>query len=98
MSGIFAAIGIVSYASDPIDDPVKASYLAFYPPAGSSLNIYGRTFYGQAAIQIAVIGICVGIGIGAGIIAGFLIRLVYRFKPEEFYNDEIYFSHASDEK
>ena len=95
--GIFGAIAIVSYASDPIDDPVKAKYLPFYPSAGSDVNIYGRSFYGQAGIQIASIGISVGIAIGAGIIAGFLIRLVYRFKPEEFHNDEIYFGHATDD-
>ncbi len=55
------------------------------------MNIYGRTFYQQGGCQIAAIFISMGIGIGFGVIAGFLMRLVYAFKPSEFYKDSIYF-------
>jgi len=45
LGGIFSAIAIASYASSPIDDTNKSSYLSFYPLPGTDLNKHGRTFY-----------------------------------------------------
>ncbi len=45
LGGIFGAIAIASYSSDPLTDATQISYLSFYPAAGSNLNVYGRTFY-----------------------------------------------------
>ena len=97
LGGIFSAIAIASYTSQPITDTTQASYLPFYPVPGTNLNIHGRTFYQQGGIQIAAIFISMGIAIGFGIIAGFLITRVYKMKPEEFNNDEINFEHAYDD-
>ena len=97
LGGVFSAIAIAAYTSQPITDTTQASYLPFYPVPGTNLNIHGRTFYQQGGIQIAAIFISMGIGIGFGIIAGFLITTVYKMKPEEFNNDEINFEHAYDD-
>ena len=91
LGGIFSAIAIASYASDPLTDPAQTSYLPFYPAAGSNLNAHGRTFYQQGGIQIAGIFISMGIGIGFGILAGFLMRCFYVFNPSEFFQDHVYF-------
>jgi hypothetical protein len=91
LGGIFSAIAIASYASDPLTDPAQTSYLPFYPVAGTNLNAHGRTFYQQGGIQIASIFISMGIGIGFGILAGFLMRCFYVFNPSEFFQDHVYF-------
>ncbi len=91
MGGIFSAIAIASYTSDPLTDPMQTSYLPFYPAAGTNLNAHGRTFYQQGGIQIASIFISMGIGIGFGILAGFLMRCFYVFNPTEFFQDHVYF-------
>ena len=64
--------------------------------AGTNLNEHGRTFYQQGGIQIAAIFISMGIAIVFGVVAGYIIKLVYKFTPEEFNRDEIYFDHAVD--
>ena len=81
LGGIFSAIAIAAYSSDPITNTSLASYLPFYPAYGSNLNEHGRTFYEQGACQIAAIFISMGIAIGFGIIASLLVRLVYKFTP-----------------
>ncbi len=91
LGGIFSAIAIASYATDPLTDTTQQSYLPFYTQPSTGLNAHGRTFYGQGGCQIAAIFISMGIAIGFGIIAGFLMRLVYSFDPTEFYRDDIYF-------
>jgi hypothetical protein len=91
LGGIFSAIAIASYTSDPLVDQTQISYLPFYPAAGSNLNAHGRTFYEQGGIQIAAIFISMGIAIGFALIAGFLMRLVYVFNPAEFFQDHVYF-------
>jgi len=91
LGGIFSAIAIASYASDPLTDSTQTAYLPFYPVAGTNLNAHGRTFYQQGGCQIAAIFISMGIGIAFGILAGFLMRLVYVFNPSEFFKDNIYF-------
>jgi ammonium transporter Rh len=82
LGGIFSAIAIAAYSSSPVSDTTQASYLPFYPVAGTDLNIHGRTFYQQGGCQIAAIFISMGIGIGFGLIAGLLISRVYHLKPE----------------
>jgi len=82
LGGIFSAIAIASFASDPLTDTTQMSYLPFYPTSGGAngLNVHGRTFYQQGGCQIAAIFTSMGIGIAFGIIAGFLMRMVYVFK------------------
>ena len=91
LGGIFSAIAIASYASDPLTDPAQTSHLPFYPAAGTNLNVHGRTFYQQGGIQIAAIFISMGIAIGFALLAGFLMRCVYVFNPSEFFQDHVYF-------
>lgn len=91
LGGIFSAIAIASYASDPLTDQTQMSYLPFYPAPGTNTNIHGRTFYQQGGCQIAALFISMGIGIGFGILTGFLIKLVYQFNPSEFFEDHVYF-------
>lgn len=79
LGGIFSAIAIASYATDPLTDTAQQGYLPFYSSPTSGLNRYGRSFYQQGGIQIAGIFISMGIGIGFALIAGFLIRLIYKF-------------------
>ena len=98
LGGIFSAIAIAAYSSDAIKNPTQSSYLPFYPIQGTELNIHGRNFYQQGGCQIAAIFISMGIGIGFGIIAGFLIRIVYKFTPEDFNRDDLYFDHADDQE
>ncbi len=64
--------------------------MPFYPKSGD-LNVHGRTFYQQGGCQIAAIFISMGIGIAFGILAGFLMRLVYVFRPEEYFHDHVHF-------
>lgn len=45
LGGIFSAIAIASYATDPLTDPNQQSYLPFYTQPSTGLNVHGRTFY-----------------------------------------------------
>lgn len=91
MGGIFSAIVIAAYATDPITDATQSAELPFYPLTGQSVNVHGRTFYEQGGSQIAAIFISMGIAIVFAILAGFLMRIVYVFNPNEFYQDHVYF-------
>ncbi len=82
LGGIFSAIAIASYASDPLNNTLQQNSLPFYANATTGLNARGRTFYQQGGIQIAGIFISLGIAIGFGLVAGFLMRCVYKFEPE----------------
>jgi hypothetical protein len=81
LGGVFSAIAIASYASDPLTDTTQIGYLSFYPQPPSNVNIYGRTFYSQGGCQIAAIFISMGIGIAFGVAAGYLMRILYIFNP-----------------
>jgi ammonium transporter Rh len=79
LGGIFSAIAIASYSSDPLTDTTQISYLPFYPNPFTQRNAHGRTFLDQGGCQIAAIFISMGIGIVFGIIAGLLMKIVYVF-------------------
>ena len=82
LGGIFSAIAIASYESDPLTNATQKGALGFY-----SIVTANGSFYRQGGLQIAGILISMGIGIAFGILAGFLIRFVYVFEASEFFKD-----------
>ena len=97
LGGIFSAIAIASYSTDPLTDTTQIGYLSFYPQSPSNLNIYGRTFYEQGGCQIAAIFISMGLGIAFGVAAGFFMRILYAFSPADFFKDNVYFEGVPDQ-
>jgi ammonia channel protein AmtB len=75
LGGLFSAIAIAAYASDPITDQTQSSLLSFY-----SSPYAGRTFYQQGGIQVAGTFISLILGISFGFLAGLLIKQVYVFE------------------
>jgi hypothetical protein len=74
LGGLFSAIAIASYASDPITNATQSGLLSFYSsPYG------GRTFYQQGGIQVAGTVISLTLGVAFGFIAGILMKQVYVF-------------------
>lgn len=75
LGGLFSAIAVAAYASDPITDSTQAGLLAFYTtPYGN------RTFYQQGGIQVAGTVISLALGVAFGFIAGLLMKQVYVFE------------------
>jgi ammonia channel protein AmtB len=75
LGGLFSAIAIAAYSSDPITNSTQSSLLPFY-----SSPYANRTFYQQGGIQVAGTVISLVLGIVFGFIAGQIIKLVYVFE------------------
>ena len=83
MGGLISAMVIASYQTWPGLDEAYLKYL--------TVVYEGRTFSGQAGIQVAATFMSIGIGIVFGLLAGAIIFTVYRHESQDFFDDKHYF-------
>jgi ammonium transporter Rh len=75
LGGILSAIVIASYNGQSVNDIYRP-----YLPFAQQINVNGRTYTQQAAIQVAGTFMSLGIGAFSGIIAGIIITCIYKTK------------------
>jgi ammonium transporter Rh len=71
IGGLISAMVVASFQTYPGLDSTYSNYVSFTPN--------GRSYSGQAGIQVAGTFVSLGIGIAFGILTGFIISLFYDF-------------------